>query len=118
MGREIASARLAKDWSQTDLGIRMNLSQKSISRMELGEMATMGTGVASRVVGLGIGLIVEFDRVFDLPAGTLAARAGYLPAKAVGASSVENAIADDPYLSAEAKAGLLANYRAQVKARR
>ncbi len=114
LAHALADERTAAGMTQTELGQRVDpyIPQKTMSRIELGEFTTMGTGAHSRVVGMGIGLIVEFERVLRLQPGHLPQIAGYLPP---AERSVLVAIEHDPRLPDEAKAALTAAYRHLVR---
>ena len=114
LARAIAEAREEAGMTQTELGLRMNpiIPQKTMSRIEQGDFTSMGTGPYSRIVGLGIGLIVEFEQVLGMQPGHLATVGGYLP---VAEPSVFLAIEADERLSEPARAALIAAYRHLAK---
>jgi hypothetical protein len=115
-GQIIADLREERGWTQTELGHRVDpsLDQKTVSRIELGEFGTFGTGSRSRPVGLPIGMLLAFDKVFGLPAMHIAQMAGWFTLEV----SAESGILADEGLPEPVKDALLGAVTAAKKASR
>jgi hypothetical protein len=115
-GHIIADRREERGWTQTELGHRVepSLDQKTISRIELGEFGTFGTGSRSRPVGLPIGMLLAFDKVFGLPAMHIAQQAGWFALEVTAEAGI---LADD-HLIDPVKVALLGAVNASKEAGR
>lgn len=115
-GQIIADLREERGWTQTELGNRVEpgLDQKTVSRIELGEFGTFGTGSRSRPVGLPIGMMLAFDKVFGLPAMHIAQQAGWFTLE----TTAEAGILADDKLSEPVRDALLGAVAAAKKASR